>query len=105
MLKNHRLAQAISDASWSKFTGMLCYKSEWYGKNLIEIGRFKASSKTCNVCGSINRELIFKDREWTCKSCNTVHDRDINAAINIKKFGLLTYAKQYTYKENKAGIA
>jgi putative transposase len=88
MLKNGRLARAISDVSWSKFVEMLKYKAEWYGKNLIQIGRFEPSSKTCSCCGYINEELTLKDREWECPNCHSYHDRDINAAINIKQMGL-----------------
>ena len=88
MIKNHCLAQAISDVSWSEFFRMLEYKSEWYGKTLIHIGRFEPSSKICSVCGNINNTLTLSDREWKCGGCNTVHDRDINAAKNIKKFAL-----------------
>jgi len=88
MVKNHKLAQAISDASWGTFVSMLEYKAEWYGKNIIKIGRFAPSSKTCSCCGSINKELTLKDRSWTCLNCSTVLDRDVNAAINIKSFGL-----------------
>jgi len=88
MIKNHNLAQAISDVSWSTFVNMLEYKSEWYGTNILKIGRFEPSSKTCSNCGYINKELTLKDREWTCVNCNTEHDRDINAAINIKNFSL-----------------
>jgi len=88
MVKNHCLAQAISDASWSTFVSMLEYKAEWYGKNILRIGQFAPSSKTCSNCGSINKELTLKDREWTCGSCSTVLDRDINAAVNIKSFAL-----------------
>jgi len=88
MVKNHNLAQAISDASWSTFVSMLEYKADWYGKNILRIGRFAPSSKTCSNCGNINKELQLKDREWTCSSCSTVLDRDINAAINIKSFAL-----------------
>lgn len=94
LLKNHRLAGAISDVSWSSFTTMLKYKAEWYGKNLIQIGRFEPSSKTCSGCGHINEELTLKDREWTCTSCSVHHDRDLNAAINIKQMGLQNYAGQ-----------
>ena len=89
MMKNHKLAQAIADVSWSKAIDYLKYKCEWYGKNLIQIGRFEASSKTCSVCGSVKKDLTLKDREWTCQDCGTKHDRDINASINIKKFGLM----------------
>jgi putative transposase len=88
MVKNHNLAQAISDVSWSTFVTMLEYKADWYGKNILRIGQWSPSSKTCNCCGYINKELTLKDREWTCKSCSTVLDRDVNAAINIKSFAL-----------------
>jgi putative transposase len=88
MVKNHNLAQAISDAGWSTFVTMLEYKADWQGKNILRIGQFAPSSKTCSNCGSINKELTLKDREWTCKGCNSVLDRDVNAAINIKSFAL-----------------
>ncbi len=88
MVKNHNLARAISDMGWSEFKSMLEYKAEWYGKNISVIGRFDPSSKVCSCCGKINKELKLSDRSWKCTSCNTVHDRDINAAINIKNFGL-----------------
>jgi len=88
MVKNHCLAQAISDASWSTFVTMLEYKAEWYGKNILRIGQFAPSSKTCSNCGAINKELTLSDREWTCTKCLSFHDRDINAALNIKSFAL-----------------
>lgn len=91
MMKNHKLAQSISDVSWSMFTSMLEYKAEWNGVNIIKIGRFEPSSKTCSCCGNINKELTLKDREWTCSKCNTQHDRDVNAANNIKTFALRNY--------------
>jgi putative transposase len=91
MIKNHKLAQAISDVSWSEFNRMLEYKAEWYGKNIIRIGQFEPSSKICSNCGATNKTLTLSDREWTCKSCNSIHDRDINAAINIKNFALKNY--------------
>ena len=87
MVKNHNLAQAISDVSWSTFVSMLEYKAEWYGKNILRIGQFSPSSKTCS-CGVINKDLKLSDREWTCKYCGTTHDRDILAACNIKSFAL-----------------
>lgn len=87
MVKNHNLAQAISDVSWSTFVTMLEYKADWYGKNILRIGQFAPSSKTCS-CGVINKDLKLSDREWTCKSCGTTHDRDILAACNIKSFAL-----------------
>ena len=67
---------------------MLRYKCEWYGKNLSIIGRFDPSSKSCSSCGYINKELTLNDRKWTCEKCGSNHDRDINAAINIRNFGL-----------------
>ena len=90
MMKNRHLSQAIGDVSWSEFFRQLGYKCEWYGKTLLHIGRFEPSSKICNVCGQINSNLKLSDREWTCKKCGSLHDRDINASINIKKFALQT---------------
>ena len=87
MVKNHNLSQAINDASWSTFVSMLEYKTDWYGKNILRIGQFAPSSKTC-FCGVINKDLKLSDRTWTCKSCGTTHDRDILAACNIKSFAL-----------------
>jgi putative transposase len=92
MIKNHKLAQAISDVSWGEFNRMIEYKAEWYRVNILRIGRFAPSSKTCSNCGTINKELTLKDREWTCKGCNSVLDRDVNAACNIKKFALKDYS-------------
>lgn len=88
MLKNHNLAQAISDAGWSIFVSMLEYKANWHGKNILKIGAFEPSSKICSNCGFVNKELSLKDKEWTCKSCNSLLDRDLNAAINIKNIAL-----------------
>jgi len=88
MLKNHCLARSISDVGWSVLFRQLEYKCTQYGKTLLKIGQFEPSSKLCSVCGSINRDLTLQDREWTCPQCSTRHDRDINAAINIKKMAL-----------------
>jgi len=88
MVKNHNLAKAISDCSWSEFTRQLKYKSEKDGKTYLEIGRFFPSSKTCNVCLNQIGSLPFKARSWTCSSCKTKHDRDINAAKCIRDEGL-----------------
>ena len=88
MLKNHKLAKSISDAGWDMFVTMLEYKANWYGKNILKIGTFEPSSKTCSCCGAINKDLQLKDREWTCGSCGTLLNRDVNAAINIKNFAL-----------------
>ena len=88
MIKNHCLAQSISDAGWSSFVTKLEYKAEWYGKTILRIGTFEPSSKLCSTCGYYNHDLTLKIREWECPDCHTLHDRDINAAINIKKFAL-----------------
>ena len=91
MRKNRRLSRAISDAAWSSFLNMLRYKAELHGVTLIEVGMFEPSTKLCHVCGFKNDELTLKDREWTCPECQTTHDRDINAALNIKMIGLSVY--------------
>jgi putative transposase len=88
MMKNSKLSRAIGDMGWSKFRSMLEYKCDWYGKNLSVVGRFEPSSKTCNSCGSKNGDLNLSDREWVCEDCGEIHDRDINAALNIRNFGL-----------------
>lgn len=98
MVKNHNLAQAISDVSWSTFVSMLEYKADWYGKNILRIGQFAPSSKTCS-CGVINKDLKLSDRTWTCKSCGVTHDRDILAANNIKSFALKNHlSTEHTLK-------
>lgn len=101
MIKNHHLAGAISDAGWGMFVSMLEYKAEWYGKNILKIGRFEPSSKTCSHCGNINQELTLKDRSWTCSECGTVHDRDENAAINIKNFALKNLSVERRLKSQR----
>jgi len=88
MVKNHKLAQAISDVSWSTFNEYLDYKASWCGKNVLRIGQFEPSSKMCS-CGLINKDLKLSDRTWTCSSCKTTHDRDLLAANNIKRFAFV----------------
>ncbi len=86
MVKNHKLAQAISDASWGQFLTMLEYKGKLYGCEIRKLDRFFPSSKRCSRCGYINENLTLDIREWTCPECGTHHDRDINASTNILIF-------------------
>ena len=88
MVKNHNLAKAISDVGWSSFTNMLKYKAEKEGRMYLEIDRFFPSSKTCHVCLNQVGSLPLDVRSWECTNCKTKHDRDINAAINIRDEGL-----------------
>jgi putative transposase len=97
MIRNHCLAQSISDVGWSGFTQKLTYKAEWFGKTILKIGRFEASSKLCNVCGYKKIDLDLKIREWECPSCKTLHDRDKNASINIKKIALTNISTHGTW--------
>jgi putative transposase len=92
MVQNRYLARAINDVGWSTFITLLQYKCEWYGKTLIRIGRFEPTSKLCSRCGWRNEGLTLSDRTWICQECHIEHDRDINAAINIKKLGLSNYS-------------
>jgi putative transposase len=88
MMKNHKLAQAIADASWSELVRLLEYKCQWYGRTLVKIDRWFPSSKRCRHCGHVVDKLPLNVREWNCPKCGTHHDRDINAAQNILAAGL-----------------
>ncbi|MFD5495218.1 RNA-guided endonuclease InsQ/TnpB family protein [Streptomyces sp. NPDC127091] len=87
MVKNHTLARAISDASWSEFRSMLEYKATWYGREVIAVDRFFPSSRLCSACGTLQKKMPLHVRTWTC-DCGTVHDRDVNAAKNLLAAGL-----------------
>ena len=82
MLKNHKLAQAISDVGFYEFKRQLLYKAEQFGRMIKQVERFFASSKICSVCGHKQAEMPLKIRHWQCV-CGAIHDRDINAARNI----------------------
>jgi putative transposase len=92
MVRNHCLARAISDASWSEFRRMLEYKADWYGRTVVAVDRFYPSSKTCSACGRIAASMPLNVREWTCTACGAVHDRDVNAAKVLRAAGLAVLA-------------
>ena len=87
MVKNRKLARAISQQGWYQFLTFLKYKATMYGRELLQVDRFYPSSKTCSSCGTIQASLPLNVREWTCDACGSLHDRDINAAINLKALG------------------
>lgn len=90
MVRNHRLARSVEDASWAEFRRMLEYKAAWYGKQVFVNDRFFASSQTCSICGCVNPAVKnLSVREWTCPCCGTRHDRDVNAARNLRDRGFL----------------
>jgi putative transposase len=89
MMSNHCRAQSTGDSAWYSFVLKLQYKAEWFGKTVLKIGQWLPSSKKCNVCGYKHPNLTESIREWQCPECKNTHDRDINAAINIKNFALL----------------
>ena len=85
MMKNHKLAKSIGDASWFMFINMLSYKCDLYGKQLVKIGQFEKSTGVCN-CG-YKTKLKLEERKWKCPKCGQEHDRDVQAAIIIKQIG------------------
>ncbi|WP_097228240.1 RNA-guided endonuclease TnpB family protein [Streptomyces sp. OV198] len=87
MVKNRRLARAISDAAWSEFRSMLEYKAQWYGREVIAVDRWFPSSRLCSACGTLQEKMPLHVRTWTC-DCGTTHDRDVNAAHNLLAAGL-----------------
>jgi putative transposase len=90
MMKNHCLAKSIADVSLSELVRMIKYKAEWYGRTVLQVNRWFPSSKTCNDCNYVKQDLTLEDREWVCLRCNVKHDRDLNAAKNIRKQGITT---------------
>jgi putative transposase len=88
MVKNRTLAQAISDASFAEFYAVLSFKAAWYGKEVVKVNRWFASSKPCSCCGWKNERLTLSDRIFICQSCGLKIDRDLNASENILKEAL-----------------
>lgn len=88
MLRNHKLAESISEMNFGEFRRMLEYKAKWYGRTVVYVDRFYPSSKTCNHCGYIKKDLKLSDRQWVCPQCGEVIERDYNAALNILDEGL-----------------
>ena len=88
MIKNHCLAESISECSWYEFVRQLEYKANWYGRTVIKIDRFFPSSKTCSNCGCVKDKLLLSQRTYHCNECGFTIDRDLNASINILNVGL-----------------
>ena len=88
MIRNPKLSKSIADASWGEFVRQLKYKAEWAGRTIAEVDQWFPSSKRCSCCGFVNESMPLNIRDWTCPECKTHHDRDVNAAINIKTVGL-----------------
>jgi putative transposase len=103
MMSNHKLARSIQELSLNRFKNIMLYKANWYGRYVVEVDRWFPSSKLCNVCGYKNTELTLSDREWICPDCKTKHNRDLNAAINIKNEGLKIIGELYSPLKIKIG--
>ena len=87
MIRNKRLSKSIADVSWGEFTRQLAYKSGWAGRELVAIDQFFPSTKRCSCCGFTLKSIGMNVEHRVCPECNSEHDRDINAAINIKAAG------------------
>lgn len=93
LIRNCRLSRGIADVGWGEFRRMLTYKAAWYGMRLIIADRFYASSKRCSECGQLAGKLSLSVREWECASCGARHDRDLNAARNLARYGTASGAE------------
>ena len=92
MVQHPTLAKAIHDVGWGEFVRQLTYKAMWYGRTLVAVDKWYPSSKRCSACGHVLGFLSLDTRQWTCPECGSIHDRDINAAKNIKAAGLAVSA-------------
>jgi putative transposase len=116
LMRNHSLAGAFGDVALSELVRMIEYKAGWYGREVVKIDRFFPSSKTCFYCLYVNQGLTLSDREWLCPRCGKAHDRDLNAAMNIKREGLNLLnrrndgdgsgsgSKTYSYKRGRPAV-
>ena len=102
LVKNRKLAIAISDASWGKIVRQLAYKCQWYGRELVKIDRWFPSSKRCGNCGHIVEKMPLNVREWDCPKCGVHHDRDLNAAQNILATGLAVAVRGATVRPEQS---
>jgi putative transposase len=105
LIRNHSLAKAIADVGWGELIRQLAYKAVWYGRTVVAIDRFYPSSKRCHVCGHILESLALDVREWACPTCHTLHDRDVNAAINVLAAGLAVFACGEAVRPGRSKIA
>jgi putative transposase len=94
MVRNRKLAMSISDAAWGEFVRQLEYKAEWYGREVVRISQWEPSTRKCSGCGHRMKDMNLSVRAWTCPSCGAAHDRDVNAAINIRVAGLAILAER-----------
>ena len=104
LVKNRKLAKQISDVAWGQFLTLLEYKGGLYGCEISQVERFFPSSKRCNVCGWVKEDLTLKDRQWNCLECNTNHDRDINACLNLLQFSELKIGQEVSKSTPKETV-
>ena len=104
LVKNRKLAKQISDVAWGQFLTLLEYKGGLYGCEISQVERFFPSSKRCNVCGWVKEDLTLKDRQWDCLECNTNHDRDINACLNLLQFSELKIGQEVSKSTPKETV-
>ena len=103
MVRNRSLAKSISDAGWSEFVRQLAYKGQWYGCEIVKVDRWFPSSKACSACGAVKTALALSERSWACSECGVLHDRDVNAALNILKASTARTAGIYARGDMSSG--